>query len=411
MGASASKQLPPGFEELGGLDLNVLREYKHVFENGGMSTLKNKVDEDINMWKKVPVNIAITGNSGVGKSSFINTFRGLKPGQEGAAPVGIDETTMEPTKYIHPDNENIALWDLPGIGTPKFPKERYLEQVHFQNYDYFLIITATRFTENDLWLAKEVRRLNKKFFFIRTKLGFDVITDKYDNPSVSKEDTVKKVRKAMKSHAENGDLQGVQVYLIDNHSYRDFDFPVLTEEMIHSMPKLKQDAMTFTLTTLTEQLIQRKKRAMLERIMIVSLGSAAAGAIPLPGLGLFVDAGIIMKECLLYRKQFGLDDESLQKNAHLLGIPTKDLLSKISETYILGTTVSSLSIVLAELTLSETIESTASIVLPIIGSTLAAAISYHSTAAVLKCILDRFVVDALKIHHLLMERLSASITH
>jgi predicted GTPase len=111
------------------------------------------------------VNIAVTGNTVVGKSSFINSFRGLKANSKGAAAVGVDETTEKPTKYMHPVNNNIALWDLPGVGTMKFPKNDYLQKVGFEKYDYFLIITANCFTENDVWLATEVQKTWEKILF------------------------------------------------------------------------------------------------------------------------------------------------------------------------------------------------------------------------------------------------------
>jgi predicted GTPase len=52
--------------------------------------------------------------SGVGKSTFINCLRGLEAEDEGAAKVGVVETTNEPTPYEHPDFSNLKIWDLPG---------------------------------------------------------------------------------------------------------------------------------------------------------------------------------------------------------------------------------------------------------------------------------------------------------
>ena len=39
----------------------------------------NEIQEELDQWKKTTVKIAIIGQSGVGKSSFINKFRGLTP--------------------------------------------------------------------------------------------------------------------------------------------------------------------------------------------------------------------------------------------------------------------------------------------------------------------------------------------
>ncbi|XP_060605946.1 interferon-gamma-inducible GTPase 10-like [Ruditapes philippinarum] len=181
---------------------------------------------------KSKCNIAITGNAGVGKSTLINSLRGLKANCEEAAAVGVDETTEVPMRYIHPFNENIVLWDLPGMGTQRFPKSTYLKDVGFDKFDLFLIITATRFTENDLWLANEVKRLGKKFFFIRTKIDLDVENDKNDNPEICKADTVSKIRRAMAAHVENGGFSSIKVFLIDSHFPQAFDFPLLIDALL-----------------------------------------------------------------------------------------------------------------------------------------------------------------------------------
>jgi hypothetical protein len=159
MGRSSSKPVAPVVKDITPINPAEFIEYKSAFENGEMSKLKKKIDEDQNRWRKIVVNIAVIGNSGVGKSSFINSFRGIRANCDGAAEVGVNETTEVPTKYVHPGNMNIALWDLPGVGSLKFPKSTNLQDVGFDKYDYFLIISSTRFTENDLWLAKEVHKL------------------------------------------------------------------------------------------------------------------------------------------------------------------------------------------------------------------------------------------------------------
>lgn len=100
--------------------------------------------------------------SGVGKSTFINCFRNVQAEDEGAARVGVVETTNEPKAYEHPDFANLKVWDLPGrdiplfettcrriilgVGTPNYPRSEYLQKIQFERYDFFLILCRTRFT-------------------------------------------------------------------------------------------------------------------------------------------------------------------------------------------------------------------------------------------------------------------------
>ena len=74
-------------------------------------TVKKKLDE----WKDSKINVAFVGDRGCGKSTVINALRDLFPDEANAAPINIKHETKYPTPYPHPDNENIILWDLPGL--------------------------------------------------------------------------------------------------------------------------------------------------------------------------------------------------------------------------------------------------------------------------------------------------------
>jgi hypothetical protein len=51
-------------------------------------------------------------------------------------------------------------------------------EVKLEKYDTFLILTMKRFTENDRLLAEKVKSLNKSFFFIRTHIDADYLSQK-----------------------------------------------------------------------------------------------------------------------------------------------------------------------------------------------------------------------------------------
>lgn len=105
----------------------------------------NEITSALRKLANTPLNVAVIGESGTGKSSFINVFRGVGHEDETAAPIGVVETTMRRTPYRHPNIPNVVIWDLPGIGTTNFPPKDYLEKMKFCEYDFFIIISATRF--------------------------------------------------------------------------------------------------------------------------------------------------------------------------------------------------------------------------------------------------------------------------
>ncbi|CAB4044029.1 interferon-inducible GTPase 5-like, partial [Paramuricea clavata] len=77
--------------------------------------IKELLQARLTQWKDVEVKFGVTGDSGAGKSSFINAIRGLADDEEGAAKTGVKETTRDIAMYSHPTNPKIKFWDLPGI--------------------------------------------------------------------------------------------------------------------------------------------------------------------------------------------------------------------------------------------------------------------------------------------------------
>lgn len=136
------------------------------------------INESLAKVRNCPLNIGITGQSGSGKSTFINAIRGVEPSDGEAAPTDCVETTMQVKDYHHPNYPNVVFWDLPGVGTRKFPAETYLTDVKFERFDFFIIISDTRFRENDVNLATEIQKMGKKFYFVRSKIDNDLRAEK-----------------------------------------------------------------------------------------------------------------------------------------------------------------------------------------------------------------------------------------
>ena len=153
--------------------------------------ITQKYLEDTN---NIPLNIAVTGESGVGKSTFVNAFRGIDNRDERAAPTGEVETTMKPKAYPHPTYPNVALWDLPGIGTTKFPADQYLKYVEFEKFDIFILVSADRLSENDAKLAQEIKTMGKKFYFVCSKIDKNLEAAQRSQREYDKEKTLQEIR-------------------------------------------------------------------------------------------------------------------------------------------------------------------------------------------------------------------------
>ncbi|KAH0512858.1 Interferon-inducible GTPase 1 [Microtus ochrogaster] len=126
----------------------ISQETIHLIEfhlkKGNIQGANSVINDALKNIDNAPINVAVTGESGAGKSSFINALRGVEPEDQDAAEEGVTETTMMRTPYKHPKIKTLTLWDLPGIGTMNFPPKDYLEKVKFQehlsDYDFPILM-------------------------------------------------------------------------------------------------------------------------------------------------------------------------------------------------------------------------------------------------------------------------------
>jgi len=181
---------------------------------------------------KATGNLAITGNSGTGKSSLTNAMRGLKARDDGAAAVGVKETTLEPTPYhINVDGKELSLYDLPGAGTPKFPLATYIQNMGIKYFDLVIVASAGRFTENDLELMDELRRHAIPFFALRTKIDLEIRNAEQDS-GASAQETLDKIRKDLEHYTL---LPPDRIYMVSSRRPQEFDFQRLKDDTQSSL--------------------------------------------------------------------------------------------------------------------------------------------------------------------------------
>ena len=232
-------------------------EAEQAFMDGGAQGLKAFVEKKLNEWKTTPVNIAVVGQSGAGKSSFINTIRCIEDAMDPSfAKVGVKQCTMEKMSFEFPDNPLIKLWDLPGAGTSDFKAAEYAKQMEFSTYDAFVILSCDRFTEIDKMVADEVQKIKKPFFFARTKLDHVMkdqrrtLKEQFNASSTSDE-----IREDCRKQLGLGETQ--KIFLIANVSQSELeeDFPEekfpgiqfdnmdLKVEITQSLPEIQKTAL------------------------------------------------------------------------------------------------------------------------------------------------------------------------
>uniref|UniRef100_A0A3B1K3W5 Immunity-related GTPase family, e4 n=1 Tax=Astyanax mexicanus TaxID=7994 RepID=A0A3B1K3W5_ASTMX len=287
---------------------------------------KKKAQERIDHLFNVSLHIAVTGESGTGKSSFINAFMGLADDEEGAAKTGRTETTTEPTPYQHPTMPNVTLWDLPGVGNIKYTAETYFKAVEFHKYDFFIIISSVRFRENDFKLAKEIQRRKKKFYFVRSKID-DAIQAEERKKTFNKEKTLSEIRRDCQENLK--ELGNPPVFLISSWNLSDFDFEKLVFTLNSELPEHKQYALLQSAPVTSVALLEKKVDMFKKLIWAAAIASGGIAAVPdRPGLTFACDTVIVISFFTKCYYAFGLDGRSLEKLSERVNKPELKNLEK-----------------------------------------------------------------------------------
>lgn len=128
------------------------------------------------------LNFGFTGASGVGKSSLINRILELQPNDARAARTDVMECTMTPTAYSASTSQlgEVTLWDLPGAGTGRFPRDSYIQRMGLRYFDGLVILGAGRFTEIDMLLFKEALVWQIPCYLVRNKADCDCESNEED---------------------------------------------------------------------------------------------------------------------------------------------------------------------------------------------------------------------------------------
>ncbi|XP_016138982.1 immunity-related GTPase family, e4 isoform X2 [Sinocyclocheilus grahami] len=285
-----------------------------------------KAKEKLDSLDSVTLNIAVTGETGAGKSAFINAFRGLNDDDDNSAPTGITETTKQVTMYTHPSKSNVRLWDLPGTGMPDFKANKFLKEVKLETYDLFIIISSERFKENDVFLAKEIEKKQKRFYFVRTKIDNDIrsVAKKrnFDEQKVLctiREDCQRNVK----------ELGNPRVFLISSYDLGKYDFQDLVDTLELDLPENKRFALVQSVPVSSLAMLEKKKEVMEKFIWLAALASGLVAVIPVPLLPVVIDKMVLTTYLVHCHYVLGLNEKSLIKLSERMNKPLSQLKAAI----------------------------------------------------------------------------------
>lgn len=377
-----------------------VQEIRSALEDGDLCKATERLNKSLKEIENAPLNIAITGESGSGKSTLVNAMRGMDDEEVGSAQTGPVETTMEPTPYPHPQYPNVTVWDLPGIGTPNFEAASYLQSVEFSLYDFFIILSSERFKQNDILLANEIQAMDKKFYFVRSKVDSDLHASKIRRKKTYNEGNIlNEIRDNCIQSLKDGGIQNPQVFLLSCLELEKYDFLEMQDTLEKELPEHKRHIFLLSLPNISLPVLKKKREALRKDIWKWSSLSCAVATVPIPGLSVACDVGILVNAMISYRKAFGLDPQSLEKLANKLEKDVRELRSVIKSPIV----VQEINKELATTLLTRGAAGALMVVeyaasnIPVLGSMAAGGISFGTTYWMLYSFLKEIAEDAVRV--------------
>jgi GTP-binding protein EngB required for normal cell division len=380
-----------------------IKNLRQIAQKEGLMAMSKYIKMTLNRWQTEQIKIAITGLGATGKSTFINTIRNVKPRDDGFAKAGSGDTTITPTLYIHPTNDQITYCDLPGYSSTMFKKEDYISEMKISDYDFFLIFVNNVLSEDEVWMAGELRKLDKPFTFVRSKIDVDIDNAIYDgkDPEMIIPEIKRQLKEALDAKLEYTNC----MFLISSRKPDLGEMSDLIRYIEETMDGFKAQVLLFSIHPMTRNIVERKHKMLKARLVKVTALAASIAATPVPGVDVVANFALLAKEVGHYMHVFEVQQEFVNS--------LKDFdQSLLKCRSLLTPTFKMIPFIIVKLGTYATVliaQSWLDLILPFFGSVISAATASWGTYTFLDDMLQDLKHDAMLIHgHHVME---ASVDH
>ncbi|XP_058052454.1 interferon-inducible GTPase 5-like [Ahaetulla prasina] len=374
-----------------------LREMASVIQSKVVVEVSSRVQSLLDSLETTTLDIAVTGEGGAGKSTFINAMLGISDDDFRAAKTGVVETTASPTPFHHPHLPRVRLWDLPGIGTPSFQARKYLQLVSFERYDFFIIVASERFRENHAELARAVAAMGKRFYFVRSKIDQDVWATQQRRPTLFQEAQVlQQIEADCTRQLKKEGLENPKVFLISSFHLHRFDFCRLQETLAEELEGHKRHTLLLSFPSVTAAAVQKKKSSLRQHIWKTALLACIVSA--LPGHPIHLNVPMLVNTLKNYQQHFGLDDASLKTLAATVSKPFYELKNQVRSTFVRHLSGDAVRAVLSQAAVcGQVMAMMLKSQFPFFNNLVAGAASFVAAYYLLHTALDSFAEDAQRV--------------
>ncbi|XP_048379647.1 interferon-inducible GTPase 5-like [Stegostoma tigrinum] len=392
------KNFALSFSQMMSMDLEVegiLERLLDAVNRGGTTAMAALVQAERRRIEQVTVDVAVTGPSRCGKSTFIHSAMGFQDGDEGGPSTAPGPGATKPAPYRRPGFPCCAFWELPSVGGGgggAFSPRGYLRAVEADRYAGFYLLSPGRFTQQAAALADELRRLGKPFYFVRTKIDAD---------AGGREDRGF-ARASLQAVAAGRfarlDLEYAvaRFFCVSCHESERFDFAACIRALQRSAPPLQRHALLLCLHHLADKM--ELKNSLKELIPVAAVHSCVVDPVEVEQLPYRANVAFLCDEIRLYRLLLGLDYPALSRTARLVGRPAFVLCDEIQTRLARELTEKAVADELLRWTEKNVLVSPGNAKwIPLLGRLPGGELSGTSTIRLLDAMLEQFMDDVYRI--------------
>ncbi|XP_078589982.1 interferon-inducible GTPase 5-like [Branchiostoma floridae x Branchiostoma japonicum] len=383
-----------------------------------LKNIQEYAAENIEAWKTQKVSVGVVGDPGAGKSTFINSFRGLESMEPGAAEVGVTHTTTEATDYSHPERpDNLIFVDFPGVLLKKgtgderdFDIQQYLAKFKgkMQQCHVFLVFSSGHIQHNAVQIGMEAREMGKKVLFVRSQFDLDVAKRQNDKPKYFKykteDDLMEELRqdyiKVLKEVGWEGEVDPRDVFIISGYlNYvlkGSWDIPKFRKAMIKNLSAFQKMIVINTCRDFSKDTI--KERGDIYRSKVWTVAMAATTGTIVPYAGAASIPGALVIAYYQYKEGFGLTDDAVEQLATMTNKSPDDLKTFLNTKLLtrpkLGRGDEALIVIQIisgslDLAAAIAVDQVVDLIVPVIGAVVTAPLAYGITVKVLRALISR----------------------
>ena len=133
-----------------------------------------------------------------------------------------------------------------------FHKRRILNKfvLTFKQYDVFIIVSANKFTQLDKFLATEVKKQQKHFYFVRTKIQQTLDSKRKGrrDKTINEEEEMNKILEEIESNLQEM-YNKENCFIIDSYELKKFEFNKMIEKIYCDLPANTRSALAHVIQT------------------------------------------------------------------------------------------------------------------------------------------------------------------